>query len=111
MTGEEIMKLICIALTGVATAIPLVLKLVEYVKAAVSERNWQKMLALVLKLMSSAETLLATGAERREWVLRLAENLAEETGYAIDREELGELVDKLCQMSKMVNPPAAGNKN
>ena len=38
-------------LAGLAAAIPLVVKLVEYVQKAVKEKNWEKMLALVMDLM------------------------------------------------------------
>ena len=35
-------------LTGLAAAIPLVVKLVEYVQKAVKEKNWNKMLDMVM---------------------------------------------------------------
>ena len=35
-------------LSGLAIAIPLVVKLIEYVKKAVKEKNWNKLLDLVL---------------------------------------------------------------
>ena len=37
-------------LTGLAAAIPLVVKLVEYVQKAVKEKNWNKMLDMVMDL-------------------------------------------------------------
>ena len=40
-------------LSGLAIAIPLVVKLIEYVKKAVKEKNWNKLLDLVMKLKQS----------------------------------------------------------
>lgn len=45
-------------LTGLAAAIPLVVKLVEYVQKAVKEKNWNKMLDMVMDLMQTAEVCL-----------------------------------------------------
>ena len=54
-------------LAGLAAAIPLVVKLVEYVQKAVKEKNWEKMLALVMDLMEVAETKFESGADKKEW--------------------------------------------
>lgn len=97
------MQFVCVILTGVATAIPLVLKLVEYVRRAALERNWAKMLELVMGLMESAEGLFADGAQRKAYVMTAVGNLSETVGYEMDAEELGELIDRLCDMSKVVN--------
>ena len=51
-------------LAGLAAAIPLVVKLVEYVQKAVKEKNWEKMLALVMDLMEVAETKFESGADK-----------------------------------------------
>ena len=45
-------------LTGLAAAIPLVVKLVEYVQKAVKEKNWNKMLDMVMDLMQKNGCLL-----------------------------------------------------
>ena len=52
-------------LAGLAAAIPLVVKLVEYVQKAVKEKNWEKMLALVMDLMEVAETKFESGADKK----------------------------------------------
>ena len=42
-------------LTGVATCIPLVIKLVQVIKESVKSKNWTALMQLVLKLMAEAE--------------------------------------------------------
>ena len=99
MNWEDVLQFVCVILTGVATAIPLVLKLVEYVRKAALERNWAKMLELVLGLMESAEGLFEEGAQRKAYVMTAVGNLSETVGYEMDTEALGELIDRLCDMS------------
>ena len=53
-------------ITGLVAAIPLVIKLVEYIQKAVKEKNWGAVVQLVLKLMAEAEQLYANGAEKKE---------------------------------------------
>ncbi len=92
-------------LAGIATAIPLVVKLVQYVQKAVKEKNWQSLLSLVTNLMEEAETKFDNGASRREWVLGMVEASAKTINYDVDLEEVGQLVDSLCAMTRIVNPP------
>ena len=92
-------------LAGLAVAIPLVVELVKYVQKAVQEKNWSKLLALVMKLMAEAETKFDNGAARREWVIGMVAASADIVDYKIDAEQLGDLIDKLCAMTKVVNPP------
>ena len=42
-------------LSGLAIAIPLIVKLVEYVEKAIKEKNWNKLLDLIINLMQEAE--------------------------------------------------------
>ena len=92
-------------LSGLAVAIPLVVKLVEYVEKALKEKNWNKMLALVMKFMAEAEEKFDNGADRRAWVLEMIAASADVVDYVIDLEEIGKLIDSLCVMSKKVNAP------
>ena len=88
---------------GLATAIPLVVKLVEYVQKAVKEKNWNAVLTLVMNYMSIAEEKFDNGAERKEWVLAMVAESAKTINYDIDLEVISTLVDNLCNMSKVVN--------
>ncbi len=90
-------------LAGVATAIPLIINLVKYIRAAVEEKNWNKLLDLVMDLMSEAETKFEDGATRKEWVMGMVQASANSIHYEIDVESLSNLIDALCAMSKQVN--------
>jgi len=90
-------------LSGLAVTVPLILKLIEYVQKAVKEKNWNKLLELILNLMSEAENKFDNGATRKEWVLAMVKASAESINYDIDTAAVGELIDSLCDMSKVVN--------
>ena len=90
-------------LTGLATAIPLVVELVKYVKESVREKNWGKLVSLILKLIQEAEEKFDNGSDRREWVLSMVQTSAATINYDINLDLVGELVDNLCAMSKSVN--------
>lgn len=103
----EIIKLIGVILTGIATAIPLVIKLVEYVKKAQEEKNWAALLQLVMELMQTAEGIFTDGADKKAYVLKRIEELSIFINYEIDLEQIGALIDELCDMSKVVNAPGS----
>ena len=92
-------------LTGLAAAIPLVIKLVEYVQKAVKEKNWNDLLKLVTNLMEEAEGKFDNGADRKEWCLMMVKASADTINYDIDLEKVSELIDSLCAMAKIVNAP------
>ena len=93
-------------LSGLAVAIPLVIKLIEYVKKSIREKNWNKLLDLVMNLMKEAETKFETGAEKKEWVLAMVKASADTINYDIDTNAVSELIDSLCDMTKVVNAPS-----
>lgn len=93
-------------LAGLATAIPLVIKLIEYVKKAVKEKNWDVMLGMIMDYMEVAEANFESGAARKEWVLAMVEASAHTVNYDIDLNVVSELIDSLCSLTKVVNPPA-----
>lgn len=99
----EWMKYVVAILTGLATAIPLVVKLVEYVQKAVKEKNWNKLLDLVMSLMEEAEKKFEDGTTRKEWVMAMVKSSADSINYDIDMEAVSELIESLCEMSKIVN--------
>lgn len=94
-------------LTGLAATIPLVIKLVEYVKKAMKEKNWNKLLGLVMNLMAEAEVKFNNGEERKSWVLMAIKASADTIDYDINMEEVSKLVDSLCSLTKQVNVPKA----
>lgn len=98
-------EIIVSILSGLVMAIPLVVELVKWVKKAVEEKNWQELLRLVTNLMQEAESKFQNGADRKEWVLTCVKASADTINYKIDLEQVSELIDSLCAMSKIVNAP------
>ena len=90
-------------LSGLATAIPLVVQLVKYVKQAMREKNWASLVSLVMKLMSEAECKFEDGQSRKEWVLSMVQTSANSINYDIDIDNVSDLIDSLCEMSKSIN--------
>lgn len=103
MSWEDVWQFICIILAGAATAVPLVLQLVQYVKKSVQEKNWTRLLSLVLGLMEKAEGIFDSGEQRKAYVMTAVKNLADTIGYEMEEDELSELIDSLCSMSKIIN--------
>ena len=67
----EYLDIILSIVAGLAAAIPLVIKLVQYVQKAIKEKNWGQLLDLVMSLMEEAEEKFADGATRKEWVMAM----------------------------------------
>ena len=101
----EYLDIILSIVAGLAAAIPLVIKLVQYVTAAVKEKNWNKLLDLVMSLMEEAEIKFADGATRKEWVMAMVQASAESINCDIDMSAISELIDSLCDLTKKVNAP------
>lgn len=90
-------------LSGIAVLVPLGIKLVEYIKKSVQEKNWNQMLKLVMNLMAKAETLFDNGAERKEWVLQELHAVADTLNFSIDWVVVSDMIDALCNMAHEVN--------
>lgn len=90
-------------LSGIAVLTPLIIKLVQYVKKATEEKNWNQMLKLVMNLMAKAEELYDTGAEKKEWVLEELHAVADTLNFPIDWVVVSDMIDALCKMAKEVN--------
>jgi hypothetical protein len=97
-------------LSGLIIMIPLVAKLVEYIKAAAMEKNWNDLLTLVMNLMKEAEGKFDNGADRKSWVLMAVKASADTINYPVDMNKVSELIDNLCAMTKVVNPPVIEEK-
>lgn len=110
MTNVEWVNVIVSILSGLAVAIPLVCKLVEYVKKAIEEKNWGQLVTLIMGYMEEAEKKFATGAEKKEWVMGMVESTAATINYPIDMEVVSALIDQLCSMSKVVNGKESESK-
>lgn len=103
-------EIIVAILTGVATAIPLIIQLIKYCQKAVQEKNWNQLLDLVMNLMQEAEKKFETGAERKEWVLMMIKASADTINYPLDMDAISGLIDALCSMTKIVNGKISENQ-
>jgi hypothetical protein len=92
-------------LTGLATAIPLVIKLIQYVQKAIREKNWTTLLTLITNLMETAEANpnFKTGEERKIWVIEQVKAASKTINYDVDIQAVSDLIDSLCALTKKVN--------
>lgn len=103
MNVNDWINLIVSVLAGLVTAIPLVVQLVKYIKVAVKEKNWSKIMTLVLNLMTEAERNYATGAERKQYVMDSIESIKDVLDYEVDMKAIGDMIDAIVAASKTIN--------
>ena len=108
MSVEQIVNLVVAVLAGLATCIPLAMKLIQYVKKATQEKNWAGLLDLVMKLMEQAEKKFADGVTRKEWVMAMVQTSAEYVQYPMNVQALSEMIDQLTNLTKNVNVKKEG---
>ncbi len=99
----EWLELIIAILSGIAACIPLVIKMIDYIKALYKEKNWSKLIVIVSNFMAEAETLYPDGASKKDYVINSVLAIAKTIDYPVDKDMLGELVDSLTALSKKVN--------
>lgn len=99
----EILELIIEILAGLMIVIPLVAKLIEYVKKSVLEKNWHNLIHLLLNLIATAEEKFDNGADRKQWVIAMVQASANTINYPISEQELSKLIDNLVELTKKVN--------
>ena len=97
-------------LSGLVIAIPLVIKLVESIRANVKEKNWATILSLITSLMETAEIKYSEGAQKKEFVIAELKALAGSINYEIDWKQVDTVIDQLCAMSKVVNAATGEEK-
>lgn len=99
----DILELLVEILGGLVVIIPLVVKLVEYVKKSTLEKNWNNLIRLLLNLIATAEEKFDNGADRKQWVIAMVQASANTINYPISEKELGDLIDNLVALTKKVN--------
>jgi hypothetical protein len=99
----DILELLVEILGGLVVIIPLVVKLVEYVKKSALEKNWNNLIRLLLNLIATAEEKFDNGADRKQWVIAMVQASANTISYPISEKELGDLIDNLVALTKKVN--------
>ena len=102
MNNLSWVEIVVSILSGLAVCIPLVVKLVQTVKAAVQEKNWPQIVAIVLDLMQQAEGLFAEGAARKAWVMAGVQS-ANFPYDDVAAQKVSEMIDAICAAAKVVN--------
>lgn len=102
----ELIKLIISALPGIAAIITLVYQLVKYIRQVIKEKRWPELLSIVMSYMERAETMFESGADRKEWVMAMVKASADTAKYEVDMDAISEMIDSMCDMSKVVNSSA-----
>ena len=96
-------------LSGIAVAIPLIIKLVNVVKDSVKEKNWNLLMKMTMDYMTEAEKNIASGAERKQWVMSMVIASAANINYPMtddDVKKIEDLIDAICDASKIINNSA-----
>lgn len=99
-------ELIVSVLSGMATVIPVMIGLYQLFKKYINEKNWAKVVALVLDLCAQAEKLLEDGAQKKLWVMNALQASAKEIGYELNEERLAEvskMIDDIIAASRVIN--------
>ena len=97
------LSIILQVIANLAIILPLIISLVKYVKEAIQEKNWKKMLDMVLALVAEAEDKFESGAEKKEWVIGMLKSASNVVNYDFNDEELGKLIDNVVATTKKVN--------
>ena len=93
-------------LSGIAVAIPLIVKLVNVVKDSVKEKNWNQLVKMTMDYMTQAEKNFESGAERKEWVMSMVKTSAATINYTLTDDDIlkiSDLIDAICDASKIIN--------
>lgn len=109
MNIESWVNIVLAILSGIVTAIPLVVKLVNVVKDATKTKNWNQLIRMTVDYMTQAEKNFTNGAARKEWVLTMVQTSAVTVNYDLtedDIQKISDLIDALCDASKILNNEA-----
>lgn len=100
---EYYVNAIIAILTGLVTAIPLVVQLVKFVKEAIKGKNYSNVMALIMSLMVEAENKYSEGAQKKEYVLGAIKSMEKTLNYDIDEEAISAMIDTIADVSKKIN--------
>lgn len=96
-------EIIISILSGIATCVPIVIKLISYIKALAKEKNWGKLVVIVSNFIAEAEILYPDGASKKDYVINSVMALGKTIDYPVDQDVLSELIDSLVTLSNKVN--------
>lgn len=103
MNINDWVNVIISVLSGLAVCIPLVVKLVQFIRNNVKEKNWSSLMQLVLKFMTEAEVLYSTGAERKVYVMSAIKTIESTLNYDVDEEVISTMIDSIIEATKKIN--------
>lgn len=103
MDVVKIIEIIASILSGVAVCIPLLIKLIQYIKEAIAAKDYQKLIKLTMKFCEEAELLFGDGAQRKEWVMNRVREIAKAMDIEVDADAIGILIDDIVAASKIIN--------
>ena len=103
MTINDWVNLVVSILSGIAVCVPLMVKLVQYIQAAVKEKNWSNVMQIVLRLMTEAEKNYSTGAERKQYVMDSIVAIRDTLNYDVDMDAISAMIDAIAAASKVIN--------
>lgn len=110
---DNYIQLIVLVFAALAVLIPLGVKLYRTSRELVREKNWPRLVTALSKYMEEAERLFEEGADRKVWVLSMIQSTAEQLDYTLteaDMKNLGDLIDTLIEMTKVVNVDGNGEE-
>lgn len=105
---EKWVEIILSILSGLVVVIPVVIKLVQALQVAAKERNWDKILVMVMEYMKSAEGMFKDGASKKQWTMAMVQTSAKNIDYPLTDAELAKIsamIDSMCDMAHIVNAP------
>lgn len=106
MNFYDWLKLIAELLSVLLIIIPLGIKLYNTVVELTRTKNWPKIIAAVSEYMAEAEELMEFGSDKKAYVMAMVQVTAEQLNYPLKPEDIANisnLIDDLCEMSKVVN--------
>lgn len=101
-------NLLWVVVCALVVCIPLAIKLVKVTKQSVENKNWDRIMVVLIDLMQSAEELIKTGADKKAYVLTMLENISEQIDYPLtdsDWKKISDLIDALVDLSDHINVP------
>lgn len=97
------LKLIVSILEGIIIAIPLVCSLCQTASKLAKEKQWNKLVDIMIELMMTAEKQFTEGAAKKAWVMNELRTVAKSIDYnydAVAEQKISDMIDAICTASK-----------
>lgn len=104
---NDAMQFVVSICSGLVVVIPVVAQLIRAVKEAAQEKQWDRLMRIVVDLMITAEDRFDKGDDKKAYVMALAESAAASVGATWDSQKVSDMIDAMIAMSKVVNKEGA----